>query len=492
MADALRRAIENPPDVPGVGVSSPLSGLRRRSVGFVDVLSQSVAAVAPSAAAATMPLLVSRAAGSATFWAIGAAMILALLVGATVNVFARRMAGTGSLYTFVARGLGSGASFFTGVALTMGYGVVSTFTVLGAGYYLTIVVDHFVPGAASTGVLVALILVTGVVCVVVLARGIRFSARLTLLIEVAAVTLIVVLVAVLTWVTGTDVEWSTFGFDGVEPRGFLAGAAIGLTAFVGFESATTLGVEARRPFANIPKALLATVLVAGAIFLATTFSQQLGFAALGLDMSASSSAVNDLASSYGIGWVGLLLDLSIAFSFLACSIASMTALVRVLFSMSRDGLVPARLGRTHPRYQTPIAAILVAVPVVTVVPLVLVLITGNAWDAMQFSLVCAATGYILSYILVCVAAPVFLARIGELTWWPVVRAILGAVLLSMILVVYLWWETSGPRGAGAIAAIIALSLTAGCYVLWVRRQLPRRVGSYDETVKADLLTTSGR
>ena len=105
--DALARAIERPEPVAGLADRSPLAGLARRSVGFADVLAQSVSAVAPAGAAFTTPLLVSAVAGGVSLPALAAALVIALLTASTINEFTRRMAATGSLYTFVARGLGS-------------------------------------------------------------------------------------------------------------------------------------------------------------------------------------------------------------------------------------------------------------------------------------------------------------------------------------------------------------------------------------------------
>jgi hypothetical protein len=48
---ALARAIARPTPVAGFGDRSPLHGLQRRSIGIVDLAAQSVAAVAPAAAA---------------------------------------------------------------------------------------------------------------------------------------------------------------------------------------------------------------------------------------------------------------------------------------------------------------------------------------------------------------------------------------------------------------------------------------------------------
>ena len=106
---ALERAIARPQPVHDFAATSPLDGLERRSVGFADVLAQSVAAVAPTAAATTVILLVAGASGGGTVWAVAVATVLALLVARTVNQFANRLAATGSLYTYVARGLGAGA-----------------------------------------------------------------------------------------------------------------------------------------------------------------------------------------------------------------------------------------------------------------------------------------------------------------------------------------------------------------------------------------------
>ena len=493
MVDALTRAITHPPRVTAVGERSPLAGLARRRVGFLDVLAQSVSAVAPSAAATTIPSLVAAAAGAATVLAIAAAMVLALLVGATVNVFTRRMASTGSLYTFVAKGLGPGASFMTGAAMVMGYGFISVFALAGGGYYLALLVGHLWSTAGGSWLVAcALVVATGLVCLLVLIRGIRLSTRITLLIEVASLMIIVTLVILFIALHGSDFEWSVVDVTRIDPSALAAGAALGLTAFVGFESAASLGVEARRPFASIPRALIWTVIVAGVIFLLSTYSQVVGFDALGRSLTASTAPVNELAGRYGIGGVGMLLDASIAFSFVACAIASMTALVRLLFSMARDSVLPSGLGRTHRRFRTPAVAVAVTVPLVTAIPLVLIVLTRSPLAVMQFSIVCAATGYIVSYVLVCLAAPAFLRRIDELAAWPVVRAITAALLLSIVLVVYLGSESASLQLVGVIVAVVFL-LAAGATALITRWREPERwrgIGSYDEAVQDDLLVAS--
>ncbi|WP_291054540.1 APC family permease [Herbiconiux sp.] len=487
---ALERAIADPAPVAGFGTRSPVDGLQRRSVGFIDVLSQSVSAVAPSAAATTIPILVAVVAGGGTLWALALAMVLSLLVGSTVNQFSRRIAATGSLYTYVSRGLGTGAGFVVGTAMLIGYGFIAMFALAGAGYYVAILVARVWPGAGDSPVLaIGLIAAMALVVLIVIVRGIRLSTRVTLLIETVSVAIILVLVVTLLAHTGPGIDWSAFSLAGSTPATFAVGSVLALTAFVGFESSSSLGVEARRPFAAIPRAIVWTVIVSGSLYLLATYTQIVGFSALGLQLVDSASPVNDLATAYGVEWMGLLLDVSIATSFLACGIASTTALARVLFAMGREGVVPPVFGATHRRFRTPWVAAVVSVPVVAVVPMIAILLGSGLWETMQVLIVVAAAGYITAYALVCVAAPVFLHRIGELTPWAAVRAAAAAALLGVGLVVYLAVEFASTRWVGAL--LFVLLLAAGCCYYLVRRRrhpwLRDTIGVYDVPVASDVL-----
>lgn len=487
---ALAEAISDPQPVDGIGTRSPVDGLARRSVGFADVFAQSVSAVAPAAAATTIPVIVAGAAGGATLWAIASAMLLALLVATTVNQFTRRLAATGSLYTFVSRGLGTGPALVTGVALLLGYGFISMFALGGSGYYLAILIGRFRPPLTGS-VLVPAILIVAMagLCLLVLARGIRISTRVTLLVECVSVAIILILVVALLLRAGPALEWPRLSLDGVEPANLAVGAALALTAFVGFESSSTLGVEAKRPFASIPRSIVWTVVGAGMLYLVATHTQLVGFTALGRDLTDSSSPVNDLAAAYGFDAIGLFLDVSIAASFLACAIASSTALVRVLFSMGREGLVPASFGRTHRRYRTPFAAAVFAMAAILVGLLTTILLTGSVWRAMELLLVGAAGGYITAYVLVCVAAPVFLWRIGELTAWPVVRAVVAVILLSGVLVTYLAVESTTDRVGGVWVFLAAMTIgVLVCGARLLRKPgLRSALGVYDVPVSTDVL-----
>lgn len=490
MLTALERAISAPAPVHDFGARSPLDGLDRRSVGFGDVLAQSVAAVAPSGAATTVILFASGVAGTATVLAVVAAAVITLLVAGTVNQFTRRMVASGSLYTYAAHGLGAAAGLTTGAAILVGYAGVAIFALLGSAHYLSLFALRAWPGFGGLPeplLMTALLLLEAAILTIVLVRGIRLSSRIAFVVELVSVVIIAALMIVLLVKIG-PFDPSALVPSESSPTALAAGTVIALTAFVGFESAATLGVEARAPLRNIPRAIVWTVIVAGVLYVLAGYTQVVGFRALGLDLAASVSPVDTLATANGLDAWGMIVDVGIAASFLACAIASTTALTRVLFSMARDGVAPGWLGRIHARHRTPKAAIAVAVPVIALIPIVVVVAGGDVLRAMECTIVIFAVGYIAAYALVCLAAPRFLRRIGELTAGAAVIAIASALALIGVLVTYL--VVTGSAGNPGVWISFAIAVAAGVAIRWRLRHGARslaRIGSYDEPTAAEVL-----
>lgn len=485
---ALARAIARPDPVAGFGDRSPLHGLDRRRIGVVDLAAQSVAAVAPAAAATTVVLLVAGFAPGATVTAIVAAAILSLGVARTVSQFARRFAATGALYTYTARGLGTRAGLAAGAAILTGYGAVAMFALLGGAYYATYLVAGLWPSIDRALVTALFVVGQGVLVAFVLVRGIRISARAALVVETLSVALIVVLLIVLLVKIGPVDPARIAGIGGpdLDPTAFAAAAVIALTAFVGFESAATLSVESVSPLRNVPRAITGTVVLSGLLYVLAAVTQVAGFDALGADLAASASPVNELAEAYGLGGWGVVADLGIAASFLACAIGTTTALVRVLFALSRDGVLPASIGRTQRRFGTPAAAVAAALPLITAVPVIVVAAGIDARDAMHVTIGVGAAGYISAYILVCVAAPVFLRRIGEWTVGVTVVAAVSALALAAALVSFFVDDLAS--GGAIVAVVAALTVVSAAVIALLRRRHgPGALGVYDEPVAAEVL-----
>ena len=112
-----------------------ISGLRSQCLTFGDVLAQSVANIAPTATPTINLALVFASAGNGTWLAYVIATIGLVFVGLNINQFARRSASPGSLYSYIAKGLGSTAGVICGWALVLAYVLTAMAVLCGFASY---------------------------------------------------------------------------------------------------------------------------------------------------------------------------------------------------------------------------------------------------------------------------------------------------------------------------------------------------------------------
>ncbi|GAA4864496.1 APC family permease [Pseudonocardia benzenivorans] len=470
------------PVVPRLRQRSPVHGLRRRGLGPLEVLAQSVSGAAPSAAMAATPAIVAVSAGGATVWSFVAATVLALLIAGCIARFTRRMAAPGGLYTLTAKGLSPGAAFACGVALLVGYGMLAAAALVGGATYLQALVLRL-GGTGSVVLPVVAVVVVGLAAGGLALRGVRLSARVVLLAELVSITLMLAIFVLL-------LAAPLPGPDAAQPGPGLGGVAAGvlpaLAAFIGFEVATSLGAEARRPFRSVPRAVTATAVVSGLLCVFAAQTQVVGFAAAPGGLAGQNAPVAVLATARGWPWVAPLLDLGLTMSFFACVLATVNGIARVLFSLGRDGVAPRGFGRTHPRFATPHVAIGVVAPVLVVVLAVALLAGAPLGGTLTFLLTVGTGGFLVAYLLVCLAAPVFLRRIGELTW----PAVAATAVIVPILVAVLVAFVARSGGTPVVVVLAALAVAGACWFGWLRLRRPDRIagiGVYDETVADDVL-----
>src|SRR5580704_19140018 len=90
-------------------VGSAVTGdtaLKQKVLSTPEVLAQSVANMAPSAAMALLPLFVFYSAGNALWLSFALGLVVMLLVGYCAAQFGKRINSAGSFYVWVTRGLG--------------------------------------------------------------------------------------------------------------------------------------------------------------------------------------------------------------------------------------------------------------------------------------------------------------------------------------------------------------------------------------------------
>lgn len=474
-----------------VAETSPMIGLQRRAVGFVDVLAQSVGATAPTAAAATIPAMVAGQTGGSVLGCLVLAWILVGLVGVVLGEFSRRMRAPGSLYTFAVKGLGARAGFAAAAAQITGYAFVSMFCLVGGALYVQSLLARAFGLHPSRPITCIIVVVLGAACFAVLRHGLRLSARVTLVVEVVAIVVLVGAMGVVLTRSGSAGLLTPWRHPFGPVRTLVPGTAVATTAFVGFESAAALGRETRRPFLTIPRTLRWTVLGVGLAYVFSAWAQQVGVRAFAVPLADNDLVVPSLALHSGIPGMSWLLEAGLGTSFVACAIASLTALSRVVFTLGREGLLPRCLGAVDAMRGTPVGALTAVVPVTVAVPLVMVACSPGMATAMKALIAVAALGYLSSYVLATAAAPVFLRRVGELTRVTLVVPWATAVVLAIVVAAYAVVVAREDLMAFVIVLVIA-ALTAALRSVAGRRRpdAVATMGMFDETTVGEVFSGS--
>lgn len=481
------------PSRPPVSGRSPVRGLTRRELPFVPVFAQSVAAIAPSGTAVVTPAFVIGAAGGgASVAAFLAAALLAWGVALVIRPMAQRLAVTGGLYTYVAKGLGPAVAVPVGWSAIAGYASVSVAGLIAVGTYLDqVAVTAGLAGFGGTATIVALLLIAASAAAVLMVRGIRLSASVTLLIECVSVVTVLALMGYLLTRDGVGAQAGrAFEWHG-GTGGLAMSAVVAISAFVGFESATTLSAEAYRPFRSVPRTLAWTPVAAAVIYLITVSAQAVALAAAPPGLAAGSTPVTDLVLQDNSRFLSAVLDLGVAASFFACTVASINALVRVLFTMGREGIAPAAAGRTHPRFHTPAPAIVAAVGAVAACAVWYLLSGAEPQDGIRSFLTLSALGYLGSYLPACLATPALLRRIGEPSRG---MALLGTVTATLLGILMVAAAVSARNDNVTVVIAYAVVLAAAAlFTVALGVCAPDRLrglGIYDEPQRADLLPTA--
>jgi amino acid transporter len=406
------------------------SGLRHEILSPLETLSQSISAIAPTTSPALTVPLVFALAGNGTWLAYLLACGATSLMAMCIARFARTSASPGSLYKYATDSLPVIGGRTAGWALLLAYTATGASVVGGFINYARVLLPaaHAVPTP-----LLALLATAAATCFAY--RDVQASARMMLWIEAASVSMISLVLVVLLLRSGLHVDAPQVELHGVTASGVRLGMVLALFSFVGFESATTLGHEARQPLRTIPRAVIQSAILAGFFFLVCSYTETLGFRRLQQDLGVSEAPFRALASLARVPLVGPFLgvgiDIGAFVSMFACTLACITAAARVLLRMAQDGLVHAHLGRCHATNETPHMAVL------AIGALVLILSAGMAAhgdsgaDIYAWMGSLAVYGFITAYGLVAAALPFYLHRRGQLTAASVTLAIAAA--LAMLL-----------------------------------------------------------
>ncbi|MFI7675293.1 amino acid permease [Actinophytocola sp. NPDC049390] len=335
--------------------------------------------------------LTARTAGDLTGPSISLAFVLAAvacgLAALCYAEFASTVPVAGSAYTFSYATFGEFVAWIIGWDLVLEFAVGSAAVATGWSEYLRTVLAYMFGDGVTTsfdvgGVTVnwgALLLV--VVLTFLLAAGTKLSSRVSMVITAVKVAIVLFVIvfgfffvkaanyspyvppaesggSASTGVDQTVFSWlaggtsSAFGVFGL-----LAGASLVFFAFIGFDVVATTAEETRNPKHAVPRGILGSLAIVTVLYvlvsLVVTGMVRYSDLATGEDGEqktlATAFALNDVDWAANVISVGALAGLTTVVMVL------MLGQVRVLFAMSRDGLLPRALSRTG-EHGTPVRA----------------------------------------------------------------------------------------------------------------------------------------
>jgi amino acid transporter len=415
-----------------VPASQPGSyGLHAGVLGPIETLAQSVSAMAPSTSPSLTIPLVFALAGNATWFVYLLATAATLLVGFCVSRFARLSASPGSLYSYTADTLPPIFGVTAAWALLLAYLAIGASVAGGALYYtnlLSLQFLHWAPPALPTLALVCA--AAGFVAY----RDVKLSAELMLWIEVCSIGLIALVLAVMLVRFGWHLDVDQFRLKGISLSALGPALVLSMFSFVGFESATTLGGEAREPLRTIPRAIIQCAILAGVFFILCSYSEVLGFRGESGKLSETTSPLHLLATKAGISPLGVGIDFGAFISMVACVLACATAAARVVMRMARARLLPSVFERTNRRHGTPGPAILLSVSLMFISTAFLDIrgVTGSDMYDLFGSL--SVFGFLTAYSLVAVALPFARRTRGQHSFLVAVASALTVVVMILIAV----------------------------------------------------------
>ncbi|HEY3629108.1 MAG TPA: APC family permease [Terracidiphilus sp.] len=440
-------------------------GLRVGVLGPVETLAQSVSAVAPSTSPSLTIPLVFALAGNATWFVYLLATVAIFLVGFCVSRFARLSASPGSLYTYTANTLPPIFGVTAAWGLLIAYLATGASVAGGAVYYASVLLQQFFHWAPPSIPILAL------VCAAagwIAYRDIKLSAELMLWIEIASVSLILVVLVALVYHFGLQFDRDQFTLKGAHLTSLGPALVLAIFSFVGFESATTLGVEARNPLRTIPRAVLQCALMIGAFFMICAYSEVLGFRGESGKLSETTSPLHILAARAGISPLGVAIDLGAFISVFACVLACTTAAARVLMRMAHARLLPSMFERTSTRHGTPTAAVVFSVGIMFAATTAMALrnVTGSDMYDLFGSL--SVFGFLTAYALVAAALPFARSARGQHSH-AVAAASVVTVAVTIFITIFDLRASADPAHA-RIPYIYLACIIAGILVYLPRRR----------------------
>ena len=391
-----------------------------------------------------------------SLWVVGG--LIALTGALTYSELGGMFPKAGGIYVFIKEAYGDFAGFLFGWVTLL---VINTGSLAALAMAFSKFLFFFVPGITQTEkILVAAGTVAGLTAVNCI--GVQVSQTITNIftgLKLLAITGIIV--AGFAFYDPVQVPLS-FSFSGGLPDNWLSGMLVGLIAvlwsFGGWQHSTYLAGETINPQKTVARAMVIGASLVTIIYVLVNLAYMM---LLPLPVMAASERVAGDAMAAIVPWGGRVVAVAVAISiFGTIGIYTMSA-PRIYYAMAKDKLFFSALAKVHPRFQTPVNAMVLQ----AIWAIILLVLWGT------FSNLITYVTFMDILFLTMAGASVFIFRKKrpdaerpyKTLWYPVVPIIY--VVISGIFVL----NTLAERPVHALAGLVLVALGVVSYLVFKRK-----------------------
>lgn len=328
-----------------------------RSLGVVQLTMISVGATLGTGILVVLGESVPMA-GPAIWISFVIAGVAALLSALSYAEMAGMVPVSGSSYSYAYATLGEGIAWVCGWCLLLEYAVSVAAVAVGAGEYVNETIRIFglqLPDAVLNppgegGLINVPAMVVVLAATLILMRGAKESALLnTVLVAIkVAILAFFIAVAVTAFHAGNFTPLAPMGMAGIS-----GAASTVFFSYIGFDAASTAGEEARDPKRDMPRAIVASMVIITTLYVAVAVFA-IGARPWTWFKDSQAPLVEIVREITGQPWAAFVFAVTSVLAIVSVVLTVLYGQIRILLAMSRDGLVPSVFGRISPS-GTPVA-----------------------------------------------------------------------------------------------------------------------------------------
>ncbi len=301
--------------------------------------------------------------------ASGPALVLSFIVAAIACTFtalcyaefASMIPIAGSVYTYTYITMGEIWAWIMGWIMILEYSVAASAVAIGWSSYTMGLINSFgihIPSVISGpyGIGGSIINLPAVLIVVILTgvliRGAKESARFNALIVFIKVSVILLFITVgIQYINPANYHpFTPYGLAGV-----FQGAAMVFFAYIGFDTVASAAEETKDPGRTIPIGIIGSLIVSTILYIAVALVMT-GMVPFYLLNTAS--PVSFALQHVGVQWAFTVISIGAIAGLTTVVLVNMFSKARIIFAMSRDGLLPKVFSTVNDGCQAPVASIL--------------------------------------------------------------------------------------------------------------------------------------